>query len=122
MPRAFLLSFLALSTIAAVVAQQAVPTGQTAGQTGGDQFLDGIGETSLIARYQFNGNTEDSSRNQLHARMLGPGGAFVEDGQRLLAGHRVDGPAIVEQMDSTTVILPGQRGTIDSRANILIEG
>jgi DUF1680 family protein len=85
MPRAFLLSFLALSTITAVVAQQAQTggqTGQTAGQTGGDQFLDGIGETSLIARYVFNGNTEDSSRNQLHARMLGPGGAFVEDGTR----------------------------------------
>jgi len=42
--------------------------------------------------------------------------------ERLLAGHRLEGPAIVEQMDSTTVILPGQRGTIDARANILIEG
>src|SRR6187401_2838584 len=85
MPRVFILCFLALSTITAVVAQQAQTggqTGQTAGQTGGDQFLDGIGETSLIARYVFNGNTEDSSRNQLHAKMLGPGGAFVEDGQR----------------------------------------
>src|SRR6188768_2465693 len=79
MRRTLILWVLALSTVTAVLAQQA---GQTGGQTGGDQFLDGIGETSLIARYVFNGNTEDSSRNQLHGKMLGPGGAFVEDGQR----------------------------------------
>jgi len=71
---------LAFSAVTAVLAQQTIPTGQSAGQGGGDQFLDGIGETSLIARYVFNGNAEDSSRNQLHAKMLGPSGAFVEDG------------------------------------------
>src|SRR5262245_36833290 len=81
MPRVFILCFLALSTITAVVAQQAQQAQSGAGQ-GGDQFIDGIGETSLIARYQFNGNLEDSSRNQLHAKMVGPSGTFVEDGQR----------------------------------------
>jgi len=81
MRRTFILLLLAFCTVAAVVAQQAGQTGQTAGQ-GGDQFLDGIGETSLIARYVFNGNAEDSSRNQLHAKMLGPSAAFVEDGPR----------------------------------------
>jgi hypothetical protein len=74
---------MAVSTIVAVVAQQGALNGQGAGQ-GGDQFLDGIGETSLVARYQFNGNAEDSSRNQLHATMRGTGGAFVDD-----AGRRV---------------------------------
>src|SRR5262245_59461741 len=48
---------------------------------GGDQFLDGIGETGLIARYQLSGNTEDSSRNQFHATVRGNGGAFVNDEQ-----------------------------------------
>ena len=48
---------------------------------GGDQFLDGIGETGLIARYVFNGNAEDSSRNQFHATVRGTGGAFVDDEQ-----------------------------------------
>jgi DUF1680 family protein len=48
---------------------------------GGDQFLDGIGETALIARYQLSGNTEDSSRNQFHATVRGNGGAFVNDEQ-----------------------------------------
>ncbi len=39
----------------------------------------------------------------------------------LLAGHRLDGPAIVEQMDSTTVLLPGQGATVDAQANIMIQ-
>ncbi len=52
--------------------------GFTAAQ-GGDQFLDGIGETALVARYQFSGNAEDSSRNQLHATLRGSGVAYVED-------------------------------------------
>ena len=42
--------------------------------------------------------------------------------ERLLAGHRLDGPAIVEQMDSTTVILPGQHALVDHHANLLIGG
>ena len=46
---------------------------------GGDQFLDGIGETALVARYLFNGNAEDSSRNHLHATLRGSGAAYVED-------------------------------------------
>ena len=47
---------------------------------GGDQFLDGIGETSLVARYMLAGSAEDSSRNQWHARLEG-GGSFVDDPQ-----------------------------------------
>src|SRR6187402_3218359 len=48
---------------------------------GGDQFLDGIGETGLIARYLLNGNAEDTSRNQFHAAVRGNGGTFVNDEQ-----------------------------------------
>jgi DUF1680 family protein len=48
---------------------------------GGDQFLDGIGETGLIARYALNGNAEDASRNQFHAAIRGNGAAFVNDEQ-----------------------------------------
>ena len=46
---------------------------------GGDQFLDGIGETALVARYLFSGNAEDSSRHHLHATLRGSGAAYVED-------------------------------------------
>jgi N-methylhydantoinase A len=38
----------------------------------------------------------------------------------LPAGVRLAGPAIVEQLDSTTVIPPGSAGEVDSRLNILI--
>lgn len=48
---------------------------------GGDQFLDGIGETALIGRYLFNGDVKDWSRNSYHATLHGRLGAFVEDEQ-----------------------------------------
>lgn len=44
----------------------------------GDQILDGIGETGLIARYLFNGDTRDWSRNNLHGR-AGAQVKFVDD-------------------------------------------
>ncbi len=72
----FLALLLAVSTIG-LVAQNARNT-QNSNQ-GGDQFLDGVGETALIARYVFNGNAEDSSRNQLHAILRGNSPAFVND-------------------------------------------
>ena len=51
---------------------------EQAAQGGGDQFLDGIGETSLTARYGLENNAEDSSRNQFHATLRGTA-SFVED-------------------------------------------
>ena len=45
----------------------------------GDQILDGIGETGMIARYVFNGDLRDWSRNNLHARFQGAEAAFVND-------------------------------------------
>ena len=42
-----------------------------------DQILDGIGETSMLARYVFNGDTKDWSRNTLHAE--GHAAEFVSD-------------------------------------------
>ncbi|MBN2685210.1 MAG: glycoside hydrolase family 127 protein [Pontiellaceae bacterium] len=47
----------------------------------GDQFLDGIGETALIARYVFDGNLVDSSRNALHASMENGADNYTEDEQ-----------------------------------------
>ena len=45
----------------------------------GDQILDGIGETGLIARYVFNGDAKDWSRNNLHGEIHGDGFQFVDD-------------------------------------------
>ncbi len=39
----------------------------------------------------------------------------------LLAGDRIDGPAIVEQYDTTTVIPPGLRAEIDAHGNIVVD-
>ena len=44
----------------------------------------------------------------------------VYDRTRLRPGNVIQGPAIVEQMDATTVILPGQRATVDAWANLLL--
>lgn len=40
--------------------------------------------------------------------------------ERLLAGQHFDGPAVVEQMDSTTLVLDGQRVEIDRYGNLLM--
>jgi N-methylhydantoinase A len=52
-------------------------------------------------------------------------GAFVEtqvyDRDRLQTGNRIEGPAVIEQMDSTTFVLPSQTATIDPYQNIAIE-
>jgi N-methylhydantoinase A len=46
--------------------------------------------------------------------------ATIYDRGRLKAGNEIQGPAIVTEMDSTTVILPGHTGTVDAYGNILI--
>ena len=47
--------------------------------------------------------------------------AAIYDRGRLGAGDVVPGPAIVSEMDSTTVILPGYAATVDSVGNLLIQ-
>ena len=46
--------------------------------------------------------------------------ATVYDRAKLRSGNRLAGPAIVMEMDSTTVILPKHHGTVDAYGNILI--
>jgi N-methylhydantoinase A len=46
--------------------------------------------------------------------------ALVYDRARLKAGNKISGPAIVMEMDSTTVILPKHHGKVDKLGNILI--
>jgi N-methylhydantoinase A len=52
-------------------------------------------------------------------------GAFVScplyDRDKLLAGNRIEGPAIVEQMDATTLVPPGATATVDPYLNLLLE-
>jgi len=45
----------------------------------------------------------------------------VYDRERLRPGNRIAGPAIVEQMDATTVILPGMAGRVEPYLNLVLE-
>ena len=45
----------------------------------------------------------------------------VYDRERLLPGNLLTGPAIVEQMDSTTVVLPGMTAKVDAYDNLILE-
>jgi N-methylhydantoinase A len=47
--------------------------------------------------------------------------AAVYDRARLGAGAPLAGPAVVEQLDSTTLLPPGSRGQLDERGNLRIE-
>jgi N-methylhydantoinase A len=48
-------------------------------------------------------------------------GCPVYDRDRLRAGHRIAGPAIVEQMDATTVVLPGMVARVEPYLNLILE-
>jgi N-methylhydantoinase A len=45
----------------------------------------------------------------------------IYDREKLVAGNRVEGPAIVEQMDATTLIPLGAMATVDRYLNLLLE-
>ncbi|MDG2204850.1 MAG: hydantoinase/oxoprolinase family protein [Alphaproteobacteria bacterium] len=44
----------------------------------------------------------------------------VYDRDRLRAGNIIAGPAVIEQMDSTTLLLPGQTCQVDTHSNLMI--
>ncbi|GAA1802787.1 hydantoinase/oxoprolinase family protein [Nesterenkonia flava] len=44
----------------------------------------------------------------------------VYDRSKLMPGNVVQGPAVVEQMDTTTILLPGDRCVVDSLRNLVI--
>ena len=45
----------------------------------------------------------------------------VYDRDRLRAGNRFTGPAIVEQMDATTLVLPGMTARVEPHLNLILE-
>lgn len=52
-------------------------------------------------------------------------GGFVDcpiyDRDRLKSGNLIDGPAIIEQMDATTVLLPGMTARVEPYLNLILE-
>lgn len=47
--------------------------------------------------------------------------ATLYDREKLWPGHLIAGPAIVTEMDSTTVVFPGLQAEVDKVGNLLIE-
>jgi N-methylhydantoinase A len=45
----------------------------------------------------------------------------IYERQHLRAAQAVEGPAIIEQFDSTTVLPPGAAGQVDDYGNIIID-
>ena len=46
--------------------------------------------------------------------------ATLYDRARLLAGDRIEGPAVITEMDTTSLILPGHHGIVERHGSILI--
>ena len=46
--------------------------------------------------------------------------APIYDRAQLGAGAAIDGPAIVTQLDATTLLLPGQLGEVDRLGNLIV--
>jgi len=59
-------------------------------------------------------------RRRVYFAGRGWGDCLCVERDLLGAGAVVNGPAIVEQLDSTTVLLPGQRGRVDRFGNLVI--
>ena len=72
-----------------------------------------------------NGAQFDASATRIGVRRAWDVGGFVEaaiyDRERLPAGSSFDGPAIVEQYDTTSWIPAGWRAVCDARGNVIVE-
>ena len=82
------------------------------------------GEATVVKAPSIESGGEDPS-----AAVIGTETIFVDDSDqqatiydrnKIKAGNRIAGPAIVVEMDSTTLILPGHTGEVDKFGNILI--
>ncbi len=86
--------------------------------------------TGLVSRARFRAEADagpDASGAIAGTRevWLPEAGGFVAcpvyDRERLQAGNRFAGPAIVEQMDATTLVLPGMVATVEPYLNMVLE-
>ncbi|MBT4426567.1 MAG: hydantoinase/oxoprolinase family protein, partial [Rhodospirillaceae bacterium] len=69
------------------------------------------------------GNSDPSAAKVAEEKIFADGGwqdATIYQRDLLQAGNIIAGPAIITQLDSTTLILPGHDGEIDDLGNILI--
>ena len=80
-------------------------------------------EKPFIGRDYGQGGADSSAAIVQDTRIYHAGkwhAARIYDRAKLKTGNRITGPAIVTEMDSTAVILPGHVGVVDKVGNILI--
>ena len=87
--------------------------------------LASIGEVSKPEFYKEGLSDQDAGGAVKGTRQVYMDGRYVEtvlyDRSRLRPNNRFEGPAIVEQFDSTTIIKPGQTVYVDEFFNMLIQ-
>ena len=80
-------------------------------------------EKSFIAENQSGGGIDPSAARISDTRIYADGAwreGHVYDRNGLQPGNRIEGPAVVTEMDATAVILPDHVGVVDDVGNILI--
>jgi len=80
-------------------------------------------ESAAEAQALASGNGDPSAAKYAQSKVYYDGqhhDAIIFDRALLKAGDRVSGPAIVTEMDSTTLVLPGCTGEVDPVGNLLI--
>jgi len=89
--------------------------------------LDAVGLTTKATLTPGTGDDPDPASARVGTRdiYLPESGGWIPvsvyDRPLLRTGNRVAGPAVIEQMDSTTLILPGQAAQVDPYRNLIIE-
>lgn len=80
-------------------------------------------EKAFVSQQRSTGTT-DCSAAKIQATKIFSDGAWCDghiyDRSKLLPNNRISGPAIVMEMDSTSVILPDHVGVVDAVGNIII--
>jgi N-methylhydantoinase A len=88
-------------------------------------IVKGYGQLPIPERAASSGNQKDAS-----AALSGARPAYFDDGftdaaiyryDELEAGNEIDGPAIVEAVETTIVVPPGRRATVDPYLNVRIQ-
>ncbi len=87
--------------------------------------LAAIGEMQpLMIREEERTKEADPSRALLSYRNIYFSGKHIKTPvykrHKLEAGNKIDGPAVIQQLDSTTVLFPGQIASVDSYNNLII--
>ncbi len=84
-----------------------------------------IGKIPSIQLHQSEPSDEDPGNALKEVRRIYFDGQWFESKiytrEKLRSGNRIEGPSVIEEMGSTTLIHPGDRGRVDGYGNILIQ-